>query len=73
MITFDLNSGFSLLSSCSSFRDSTFDDQGQGDNGTEDGSDLNGIKKRYKGILLLSLYVQAWVFYCFTNQRVCTL
>lgn len=34
---------FSLLSSCSSFRDSTFEDQGQGDNLAEDGSDLNGI------------------------------
>ncbi|XP_063910863.1 tyrosine-protein kinase Abl isoform X5 [Zophobas morio] len=40
----------SLLSSCSSFRDSTFEDQGQGDNAAEDGSDLNGIKKRFKGL-----------------------
>ncbi|XP_063910861.1 tyrosine-protein kinase Abl isoform X3 [Zophobas morio] len=35
----------SLLSSCSSFRDSTFEDQGQGDNAAEDGSDLNGLTR----------------------------
>ncbi|KAJ8922387.1 hypothetical protein NQ315_004332, partial [Exocentrus adspersus] len=41
----------SLLSSCSSFRDSTCDDQGQGDNVCEDGTDLNGIIiKRFKGL-----------------------
>ncbi|XP_018569840.1 tyrosine-protein kinase Abl isoform X4 [Anoplophora glabripennis] len=40
----------SLLSSCSSFRDSTCDDQGQGDNVCEEGTDLNGIKKRFKGL-----------------------
>ncbi|KAJ8967787.1 hypothetical protein NQ317_005564 [Molorchus minor] len=40
----------SLLSSCSSFRDSTFDDQGLAENVGEEGSDLNGIKKRFKGI-----------------------
>ncbi|XP_019864822.1 tyrosine-protein kinase Abl isoform X2 [Aethina tumida] len=34
----------------SSFRDSTFDDQGQGDNAGEDGQELNGIKKRFKGL-----------------------
>jgi hypothetical protein len=47
-----------LLSSCSSFRDSTFEDQGQGDNAAEDGPDLNGIKKRFKGIFLVRFY--AW-------------
>lgn len=41
---------FSLLSSCSSFRDSTLDDQGQG-NENEEGADLNGITKRFKGII----------------------
>ncbi|XP_030765664.1 tyrosine-protein kinase Abl isoform X2 [Sitophilus oryzae] len=41
----------SLLSSCSSFRDSTFDEQGQADHGHDDGSELNGIlKKRFKGL-----------------------
>ncbi|CAG9856179.1 unnamed protein product [Phyllotreta striolata] len=36
----------SLLSSCSSFRDSTFDDQGQIDSMTgEDGTDLNGLTR----------------------------
>ncbi|KAF5278991.1 hypothetical protein FQA39_LY05669 [Lamprigera yunnana] len=40
----------SLLSSCSSFRDSTCDDQGQGDGGIEDGGDINGISKKFKGI-----------------------
>ncbi|CAH1099078.1 unnamed protein product [Psylliodes chrysocephalus] len=35
----------SLLSSCSSFRDSTFDDQGQIDNTGEDGTDLNGLTR----------------------------
>ncbi|XP_023030325.2 tyrosine-protein kinase Abl isoform X2 [Leptinotarsa decemlineata] len=34
----------------SSFRDSTFDDQGQGENVAEDGTDLNGIKKIFKGL-----------------------
>lgn len=62
VITFDLNSGFSLLSSCSSFRDSTFDDQGQGDNNGEDGADLNGIKKRYKGILLSLEYRNGFAY-----------
>ncbi|KAK5642753.1 hypothetical protein RI129_008920 [Pyrocoelia pectoralis] len=35
----------SLLSSCSSFRDSTCDDQGHGDGGLEDGGDINGIAR----------------------------
>ncbi|XP_076264999.1 tyrosine-protein kinase Abl isoform X5 [Rhynchophorus ferrugineus] len=35
----------------SSFRDSTFDEQGQGDHCHDDGSELNGIlKKRFKGL-----------------------
>lgn len=40
----------SLLSSCSSFRDSTCDDQGHGDGGLDDGADINGISKKFKGI-----------------------
>ncbi|KAF5271029.1 hypothetical protein FQR65_LT05379 [Abscondita terminalis] len=40
----------SLLSSCSSFRDSTCDDQGQGDAGIDEGGDINGISKKFKGI-----------------------
>ncbi|CAG9816080.1 unnamed protein product [Phaedon cochleariae] len=35
----------SLLSSCSSFRDSTFDDQGQGEITADDGADLNGLTR----------------------------
>ncbi|XP_057655914.1 tyrosine-protein kinase Abl isoform X3 [Diorhabda carinulata] len=35
----------SLLSSCSSFRDSTFEDQGQTENIGEDGTDLNGLTR----------------------------
>lgn len=44
----------SLLSSCSSFRDSTFDDQGQA-NENDEGGDLNGITKRFKGIIYNSV------------------
>ncbi|XP_018324086.1 tyrosine-protein kinase Abl isoform X3 [Agrilus planipennis] len=40
----------SLLSSCSSFRDSTCDDQGQSESHLEDGTDLNGINMTFKGI-----------------------
>nr|CAH7728960.1 unnamed protein product [Callosobruchus chinensis] len=42
----------SLLSSCSSFRDSTFDDQGQCEPTNEDAADLNGIicKRLFKGM-----------------------
>lgn len=42
----------SLLSSCSSFRDSTFDDHGQNENMQEDIAEINGISKKFKGILL---------------------
>ncbi|XP_072396531.1 tyrosine-protein kinase Abl isoform X2 [Diabrotica undecimpunctata] len=35
----------SLLSSCSSFRDSTYEDQGQGEIQGEDGTDLNGLTR----------------------------
>lgn len=44
----------SLLSSCSSFRDSTFDDHVQNDNTQEDVAELNGTGKRFKGIFLFS-------------------
>jgi abelson tyrosine-protein kinase 1 len=40
----------SLLSSCSSFRDSTFEDQGQGDNAAEDGPDLNGLTRELQNL-----------------------
>ncbi|XP_044272395.1 tyrosine-protein kinase Abl isoform X1 [Tribolium madens] len=40
----------SLLSSCSSFRDSTFDDQGQGDNAGDEGSDLNGLTRELQNL-----------------------
>lgn len=43
----------SLLSSCSSFRDSTFDDHAQNDNTQEDVAELNGTGKRFKGIFYL--------------------
>lgn len=42
----------SLLSSCSSFRDSTFDDQAQNENAQEDIAELNGISKKFKGIFV---------------------
>ncbi|XP_066256075.1 tyrosine-protein kinase Abl isoform X2 [Euwallacea similis] len=40
----------SLLSSCSSFRDSTFDDQGQGEHANEDGSELNGLTREMQNL-----------------------
>lgn len=43
----------SLLSSCSSFRDSTFDDHGQNENTQEDLTEQNGTSKRFKGIFVL--------------------
>lgn len=55
---------FSLLSSCSSFRDSTFDDHTQNENTQEDVAELNGTGKRFKGIFvqfffsLIDLYYQ---------------
>lgn len=45
---------FSLLSSCSSFRDSTFDENRQEENVGEEAADLNGINKKFKGINMLS-------------------
>ncbi|KAG5865844.1 Tyrosine-protein kinase Abl, partial [Gonioctena quinquepunctata] len=40
----------SLLSSCSSFRDSTFDDQGQGEHVADDGTDFNGLTKELQNL-----------------------
>lgn len=64
----------SLLSSCSSFRDSTFDDQMQNDNTQEDIAELNGISKKFKGIFVLFSFLFSYNYLAaikFMNASFC--